>query len=311
MRLLILGGGGAIGSAIARHADDAGLETHVGLRPGAACPRLAAHPRIRRHDIDIADARAVESLLAANAPDCIVMAAFPRGFALQREARRDMLLGMCQNLLAVLEGAHAVGFGGRIVWIGSALAIDRDNGTRPPNFRGTAKAAESLLAAQLAAQLGLALSEVRVFTGYGPFEQAQRLVPSLLRAALSGARVPLAAIPAHRDWIHYEDIARLCLAVASASSPGNGPFHACSGKPADTHRVARLLEEITGMPLVADAPFEGVDRYGDVPRGIPPTPADGIDWAPCFELRAGLEQTWEWARTPAGRTHLLAMAGTA
>ena len=74
--------------------------------------------------------------------DCIVMAAFPRGFALQREARRDMLLGMCQNLLAVLEGAHAVGFGGRIVWIGSALAIDRDNGTRPPNFRGAAKAAE-------------------------------------------------------------------------------------------------------------------------------------------------------------------------
>ena len=306
MRLLILGGGGAIGSAIARHADDAGLETHVGLRPGAACPRLASHPHIRRHDVDVADAGAVESLLAANAPDGIVMAAFPRGFAPQREERRDMLLGMCQHLLAVLEGAHAAGFGGRIVWIGSALAIDRTSGTRSPNFRGTVKAAESLLAAQLAAQLDLALSEVRVFTGYGPFEQAQRLVPSLLRAALSGTRVPLGVRPAHRDWIHYEDIARLCLAVASAPSPQAGPFHACSGKPADTRQVARLLEDITGVPLVAEAPFEGHDHYGDVPRGMPPTRADGIDWAPGIDLREGLARTWEWARTRAGRDHLLA-----
>jgi nucleoside-diphosphate-sugar epimerase len=311
MRLLILGGGGAIGSAIARHADGIGLETHVGLRPGTACSRLASHPRIRRHDVDVANAGAVESLLATNAPDCIVMAAFPRGFAPQRQARQDMLLGMCQNLLAVLEGAHAAGFGGRIVWIGSALAIDRTSGTRSSNFRGAVKAAESLLTAQLAAQLGLALSEVRVFTGYGPFEQAQRLVPSLLRAALSGTRVPLAVAPAHRDWIHYEDIARLCLAVASAPSPRGGPLHACSGKPADTHQVARLLEEITGVPLVADAPFEGVDRYGDLPSGTPPTRDDGIDWAPSIGLREGLAQTWEWARTPAGRAHLLATAGAA
>ena len=134
-----------------------------------------------------------------------------------------MLRRACDGVLAVLEGARAAGFGGRIVWIGSALAIDRTGGTRAPHFRGAVKAAESLLAAQLAAQLGLALSEVRVFTGYGPFEQAQRLVPSLLRAALSGTRVPLAATPAHRDWIHYEDIARLCLAVASAPSPHAGP----------------------------------------------------------------------------------------
>jgi len=309
MRLLILGGGGAIGSAIARHADDTGLDTHVGLRPGAGRLCLASHPRIHRHDIDVADAVAVESLVAANAPDCIVMAAFPHGLAPQRQARKDMLLGMCRNLLAVLEGAHAAGFGGRIVWIGSALAIDRTGGTRSPHFRGAVKAAESLLAAQLAAQLGLALSEVRVFTGYGPFEQPQRLVPSLLRAALSGTRVPLVATPAHRDWIHYEDIARLCLAVASAPSPHAGPFHACTGKPADTHEIARLLGEITGMPLVADAPFEGHDHYGDVPRGMPPTRADGIDWAPGIDLREGLARTWEWARTRAGREHLFAMAG--
>jgi nucleoside-diphosphate-sugar epimerase len=311
MRLLILGGGGAIGSAIARHADDRALETHVGLRPGAGCPRLASHPRIRRHDVDVADAGAVEALLAGNAPDCIVMAAFPGGIAPRREDRRGMLRGACDGVLAVLEGAHAAGFGGRIVWIGSALAINRTGGTRLPNFRGAVKAAESLLAAQLAAQLGLALSEVRVFTGYGPFEQAQRLVPSLLRAALSGTRVPLAVSPAQRDWIHYEDIARLCLAVASAPSPHAGPFHACTGKPADTHEIARLLEEITGMPLVADAPFEGHDHYGDVPRGMPPTRADGIDWAPGIDLREGLARTWEWACTPAGRAHLFAMAGAA
>ena len=305
MRILILGGGGAIGSAIARHADGSGLETHVGLRPGADSPRLATHPRIRRHGIDVTDAGAVESLLAATAPDCVVMAAFPAGFAPRREDRRGMLLGMCQGLLALLEGAYATGFGGRIVWIGSSLAIDRTSGMRAPNFRGAAKAAESLLARQLAAQLGLSLSEVRVFTGYGPFEQAQRLVPTLLRAALSGARVPLAAIPGRRDWIHYEDIARLCLAVASASPSHAGTHDACSGAIHDTHQVARLLEDITGLPLVADTPYHGVDRYGEVPMATPRARIDGVDWSPGLDLREGLARTWDWARTPEGRGHLL------
>lgn len=144
-----------------------------------------------------------------------------------------------------------------------------------------------------------------MFTGYGPFEQARRLVPALLRAALSGTRVPLAPVPGRRDWIHYEDIARLCLAVAKAAAPRAVPFHACSGQPADTHEVARLLEGITGAALVADAPFDGIDHYGELPRGTPPSRADGIDWAPRIGLRDGLARTWDWARTPAGRAHLL------
>jgi nucleoside-diphosphate-sugar epimerase len=305
MRLLILGGGGAIGSAIARHADASGIETHVGLRPGAACPRLHAHPRIHRHAVDVADAGAVETLLASTAPDCIAMAAFPGGLATQRQARHELLLGMCQGLLAVLEGAHARGFGGRIVWIGSALANDRASGTRPPNFRGAVKAAESLLAAQLAAQLDLALAEVRVFTGYGPFEQPQRLVPSLLRAALAGTRVPLAVVPGRRDWIHYQDIARLCLAVASTPSPAAGPYAACSGTVHDTHQVARLLEQITGLPLVADAPYPGIDHYGEVAACAP---AVDFDWTPAIDLGEGLARTWDWARSAAGRAYLLAGA---
>lgn len=311
VRILILGGGGAIGSAIARHADASGLETHVGLRHGADCPRLASHPGIRRHRVDVADAGAVESLLARTAPDCVVMAAFPGGWASGREARLEMLQGMCHGLLALLEGAHAIGFGGRIVWIGSALQIDRAGGTRSPNFRGAVKAAESLLARQLAAQLGLALSEVRVFTGYGPFEQPQRLVPSLLRAALSGTRVPLAAIPGRRDWIHYEDIARLCLAVAAASQPDAGSCDACSGAVHDTHEVARLLEDIAGLPLVADTPYPHVDHYGEVPAGVPLSRIDGVDWKPRIDLREGLARTWDWARTSAGRAHLLGAGAAA
>ena len=313
MRVLIIGGNGAIGSAIARCVHAEGVETHAGLRDARRAERLSAHPGIAVHDVDATDAESVQRTLVRLRPDWVVMAALPQaGHAMHRQSRQVLLSGMCSGLLGVLEGAHAAGFRGRMTWIGSAMCYGAGRGPRdvgapmrPQSFRGAVKAAESLLAAQLAAQLDIALTEIRVFTGYGPYEQRERLVASLLRAALSGERVRLERIPGRRDWIHYDDIARACL--ASAVAPGaRGVFNACSGRLHDTREVATLLETIVGKPLVADEPYEQGDRYGDVEPGIVPDARDGLAWQPKVSLSEGLQRCWDWARSRDGRDYLLA-----
>jgi nucleoside-diphosphate-sugar epimerase len=309
---LIIGGSGAIGSAIARHADAAGIETHVGVRAACDPDRLSQHPHIARHRLDVTDPSSVERLLRTLRPDWVVMAAFPRaGHAPDPESRRTLLLGMCDGLLGLLEGAQAAGFQEPMTWIGSAMVygggpvpLRTDAALRPRTFRGAVKAAESLLAAQLAAQFGIALTRIRVFTGYGPYEQRERFISTLLRAGLTDGRVRIAQRPGQRDWIHYDDIARACLAVATRRQPGL--FNACTGHLYDTRSVASLLEGIVGKPLLAQDPYPQEDPYGDIAPGVVSDPLDGLDWAPRISLAEGLQCSWDWARSTQGRAYLLA-----
>ncbi len=313
MRALIVGGSGAIGSAVARHCGEIGVETHVTVRKTSSTARLAPCPEVRRHVLDLAEPDRVADLIGSVQPDWILMSAFSSPTrTTDAAARRSLLLGMSHGLLGLLEGLRTAGFKGSLTWIGSALCYGKGDGIRrcedplrPSTFRGAVKSAESLLAAQMTADCGIALTELRVFTGYGPFEQRDRLIPRLLRAGLLGERVPLAVKPATRDWVHYGDIATACLASASATGERRRVFNVCSGRVHDTHQVAGLLERIVGKPLIDSAPYEVEDHYGDALPGEPPTSADGLDWSPTLDLQSGLEQCWRWGCSAEGRRYLL------
>jgi nucleoside-diphosphate-sugar epimerase len=226
--------------------------------------------------------------------------------------RRRLLTGMGNHLLAVTEAITASGFGGSLAWFGSAMAYGPadavarvDEAARPATFRGAVKAAESLLVARLAVDLGVALTELRVFSAYGPFQQRDRLVSRLLHAGLTGERVPLAATAYRRDWIHCDDIAAACVAAALAPSSTPRIVNVCTGRTHDTHQVAHALERIAGRPLVAEHRPEMTDHYGHARVGELPSAASGIEWTPRFDLEAGLAQCWDWARTAAGHDYLL------
>lgn len=311
MRVMVVGGGGAIGSAIVRHLRSCGIETHAVVRRATAPSRLAsAHGAIIHHG-DRADARSMRAIIAGCRPDLIVDAAFPSGQPLGDECRREFLHGMTDGLLGLFAALRDADFAGRLVLLGSAMSYGRSGGPRrtsdvlrPQTFRGAAKAAESALAAQLASESGIALTELRIFTGYGPYEQRERLVSQLLRAALGGPLVRLTVEPFLRDWVFYDDIARACLASCSSPSRAPGVFNVCSGTLTTTHEVARTLERIVGRPLVGSEPFDRGDRYGDVEPGVLPEAAGGLDWAPEVTLSQGLERCWAWATSPEGTAFL-------
>jgi len=320
MRALIIGGAGAIGAAVARHAVDAGIETHVGIRPSSNPERLLPHPRVHRHALDAGDGESLARVLRAVRPDWVLMAAMTAGHPVDAAQRRTQLLASCTQALALMEAAHATAFAGTMTWLGSFMCYGQgDGGTvrrvdaalRPTTFRGAAKAAESIVVAQLAGQFGIPVTELRVSTAYGPWEQRERLVPSLMRAALQRQRVPVATTSAHRDWIHYEDIARAC--IASAARDPDGAMHrvvnGCRGRMHQARDVAMLASEITGVPLIDTAPFTGENHYGEATTGE--LPGDRFGWTPRIDLEAGLEDCWRWANTAAGRAYLLQPAGAA
>jgi nucleoside-diphosphate-sugar epimerase len=309
MSIMILGAGGAVGAAITRYAAANGFDTDGVLR--ATTSRWTSPTKATLHSCDVRDARALRQLVERQRPDLIVNAAFPSGQPTDDAGRERLLSGMMAGVLGVIHALRDARYTGRLVLLGSAMCYGDGDGPRrasdplrPQSFRGAIKASESVLMTQLAREHELRFTELRIFTGYGPFEQRERFVAQLVRAGLTRGRVRLTARPFERDWIHYDDIARACLSLLD-SDPRSGVVNLCSGELTSTHAVAAMMERIVGDELVDPTPYERGDRYGDARPGLLPDPREGFSWLPAMSLQQGLEETWAWARSRAGSAYLL------
>ena len=317
MRLLVLGAAGVVGSAVVREALQHGHEVHVLVRSETDTARLVqCENAVTWHRHDLEDVVSLASLIDRHAPHAIVQAAFPAGHPRTPDARYQIMQRALRSSLNVVEALRSVAFEGAVVYLGSAMAygstgVPHHPSARlePSSFRGAVKAAESLLFSQFAHEARCALTELRLFTVYGPWEQRERLLPRLFVAALTKERVPLTREPHQRDWVYVDDVARACLQACERPEGGAAIYNVCSGQLHHTHEVARLLERITGRELIADELFEHADEYRDpFPLGVLPRREDGFEWHPAFDLDAGLRAYWQWAQGGTGQRYLLATA---
>lgn len=310
-RVLVLGAGGALGAATVHRALGEGWHVDASLRPGSSIPRASLLDGARLHRCDLRAAGALTALLAETEPEHVVMAAMEGRHPSDMIARQQQLQDVLAMQLALATALRTVGFRGVWVNLGSYSVYGGDRGVRcapdaaiaPCVFRGAVKAAESVLARQLATESGLRLVELRVFCAWGRWMAHDRLLTQLLRAALGGPSVRLAPTPLLRDWVHHDDIGGACLQATGLPA---GPMHVynlCSGDLTDIRRLAAELGELSGRVLVADRAWPGEDTMRP-PAGLPPTAADGFDWQPRVGFARGLRDLWQWATSSEGRAYL-------
>jgi nucleoside-diphosphate-sugar epimerase len=234
------------------------------------------------------------------------------GHAHTPEERSQMMQRGLGCSLSVITAIRSAGFRGAVVYLGGATSygatgIPHHPSARlePSNFRGVVKAAESLMFRQFARETGSAVTELRLFSVYGPWEQRGRLLPKLFAAALTGERVKLTPRPYKRDWVYVEDVAQACLQACARTTEEPAVFNVCSGRLHDTHELAQTAERITGRDLISLEPFAGNDAYADpYPLGVLPTAQEGFEWRPEHDMEAALQEYWAWARSDAGRRYL-------
>ena len=320
MRLLVLGAGGVIGSAVARGSVRHGHDVHGLLRPGTRAERLVAcNETITCHRHDLEDVAALTALIERVEPQAIVHAAFPAGHARSHETRLQMLQHGLTGSLSLLEALSRAGSRANVVYLGSAISYGAtgiphhpSHRLQPGAFRGVVKAAESLMIGQYGWENGASITELRLFSVYGPWEQREKLVPRLLAAALGGGRVPLSSEPRLRDWVYLDDVVAACLRACERTAPGMVIFNVCSGRLYSNHDVARAVESISGREVIGTSTYPDPDAYGDPqPVGVPPKPEEGLIWRAQHALESGLKAYWAWATSEAGRRYLLHGCGSA
>jgi nucleoside-diphosphate-sugar epimerase len=292
-RVLVTGATGFIGPQVLGPLVDAGHEVHALTRRGGQS--LAG---VTWHTCDLLDGCQVVGDVGA---DVLVHLAWG--------TERGSLWSSPDNVrwveasLALLRSFVTAG-GRRAVMAGSCAEYDwarhretypEDSPLRPGTLYGAAKHGLHTVAAALAEASGVSLVWARLFFLYGPREDPERFVASIVRSLLAGERAPMTLGIQRRDYMHVADVGAALAALVD--SPLSGPLNVASGEGAALMDVARLIAGLTGggerlapgaIPMPADDPSSLVADVGRL--------HGELGFRARFTLDTGLEDTVSWWR---------------
>jgi UDP-glucose 4-epimerase len=289
VRILIVGGGGFVGSVVVARLVGAGHEVTVcdNLSTGNA---WAIEPAIPFVPVDLADRAALRRVLA-DGYDAVVDAvgqASPWSSLDPLGCFRVAVNGSLNLLEAMAD--HGVR---RLVYSSSAA--------------GQSAVEEAVRVATIAGTLGaVGLRLFNVAGAHGPLGEwhhpETHLVPLVLQAAAGvrptvrvfGTDYDTADGTAVRDFVHIDDVASAyLLALEASAEPGHAVYDIGTGTGSSVRTVIRTAEAVTGRPIRSiDAPR----RPGDLPVVVA-----GVDrarhelgWIPVHDLARAVADAWAW-----------------
>jgi len=300
MIIAVTGGSGFIGSHVVSMALRDG-QTVRALYRKVTPPNFPVNPRLIWIRGDIASATAWDELLTgcdalihlgasgvANLNDAfdavhtnLPAHAYLLQAAARHEVRRLVLAGSCFE------------YGRTGERIGERGLLESDP-LDPVNAYAAAKAAATLLCGPLARDMGLQCFILRPFHIYGPGEMPTRLIPSVIRAALSGNQIRTTDGLQIRDLVHVDDVAEAFLRSTTVgwAQPELGTciLNLSSGRPTPLRSVIELLVRTCGRdPALIE--FGAVDhRPHEMWRlvGDASAAASVLGWRSTINLEVGL-----------------------
>jgi nucleoside-diphosphate-sugar epimerase len=313
MRILVTGAAGFIGSHVTKRLAQRGHSVCAIVHPEASTERLAdciSHVRLVR--TDLRDARAVNELAREFAPECALHLAWyaaPGEYwtALENLDCVSMTLSLAQSLAQ--NGCR------RFVGVGSCAEYDWDYGflsesstpLKPRTLYGACKNATRMLLEALCVRTSISFAWTRLFYLYGPWEDANRLVPSITLALLRGEVARCTEGKQLRDFLHVDDVASAICAVAASDC--EGAINIGSGEPLSVRTIVELIGKTLGRG--EQIAYGAIQSESDDP---PLLVADvrrlrnEVGWCPMFPLQEALPNTVRWWKenrpfcSPAGPT---------
>lgn len=297
MRVVVTGARGFIGRhLLARlEADTAVTEIHGVHSPaGGALPPTT---RTTWHSLDLTAPSAAASLIAAARPTHLIHAAWITAHNDYWESPANLrwLATSCDLLQAFLAAG-----GTRFVQIGTAAEYDWSHGymaegvtpERPSTLYGVAKKSFHDVLQTAASKAGCSAATGRVFFGYGPFENAGRIIPYACRQLAAGEPAAFSSGSAWRDFLYIDDLADAAIALLRSSL--QGAVNLSSGDPVRLAEIVTRLGEISGRPELVQLGARP-DRAGDPPMLVgDSTRIRSTGWRPAHDLASGLASTYRW-----------------
>lgn len=279
--VLLLGGAGFIGSALARRLEKKKITAHI----------LGRHDAERLENI-LPQCGTVIHLASATTPGS--SASHPN-LELGNLALTLRLLELMQNQ----PETHLIFFssGGTVYGNPDRLPVTEDTPIAPLSNHGAGKASQEAFCQAFRAQ-GHAATILRPSNAYGPGQMPKSgfgLIRTMLECVRVGTPLEIWGDGENiRDFIYIDDIVEACMRLINLPQD-SGTYNLGSGIGYSINQVRSIVEQITGSKLkVSCHPARDIDVRAvvlDINRIC-----QELHWTPKVDLDEGVRRTWECLR---------------
>jgi UDP-glucose 4-epimerase len=282
--VLLLGGTGFIGSALAKRLKQEKTSVHV-----------LGRPDVERLEHVLPQCGTVVHLASATTP----------GSSASQPSLELSNLNLTLRVLERLKqqpDTHLIFFssGGTIYGNAECLPITEDSPIAPLSNHGAGKASQEAFCQAARAQ-GHAITILRPSNAYGSGQGLRSgfgLVRTMLEHARAGTPLEIWGDGENvRDFIYIDDIVEACIRLIRRPQD-SGTYNLGSGTGYSVNQARDIVEEVTGAELkVSRSPTRHIDvrsvvlDIGHIQREL--------DWTPKIVLDEGVRRTWRWLRREA------------
>ncbi len=295
--VLLLGGGGFIGTALARKLTAEGRRVYV-VAPNVP----AAIPSVHFVQGGLDSPELLGKLLPHCGTVIHLASATTPGNSADHPARELENLAPSLRLLEALQShpeCHLIFFssGGTLYGNPLRLPVQEDDPVAPLSYHGAGKAAlEAFFHAFR--QRGHSVTILRPSNAYGPGQVLKSgfgLIRTMLEHARHGTPLEIWGDGENvRDFIYIDDVAEACARFI-ALPEDSCTYNVGSGKGYSIRQVQRIVEQVTGAELkTVYHSARGVD-VREVVLDIARLDSR-LAWRPQTSLEEGVWRTWNWFR---------------
>jgi len=277
--VLLLGGGGFIGSALAARLQQEKAPVYV----------------VGRHD-----AEQLKQLLPQYGTVVHLASSTTPGSSATDPALELDNLALTLRLLDLLQAqpeTHLIFFssGGTLYGNPERLPVTEDSPIAPLSHHGAGKAAQEVFCQSLRAQ-GHAVTILRPSNAYGPGQTLRHgfgLIRTMLERVRLGTPLEIWGDGENvRDFIYIDDVVEPTLRLIRLPQD-SGTYNLGSGVGYTVNQVRGLVEAVCGRQLTTSCrPSRGIDVRGIVLDNS--RLAARLGWNPGVRLTDGIARTWQW-----------------
>jgi UDP-N-acetylglucosamine 4-epimerase len=295
MQISITGGLGFIGSALGSALSDAGHEVHlVDIHDHDPVPGI---DYLQGSVLDRDDCHA-----ACEGMDTVVhCAATHESSAIAKDPLSSIQLNVAGtlNLLRAAIASDVKRFvylsSGKVFGDPETLPSVESDISMPRETYALSKVTGEYYCQRLQAESNIEIVIMRPFSVYGPAQELNSgYVGMILFSLLNGTELRFPGRPDFiRDFVHIDDVTRLCAAAATADLPGFTILNAGSGKPTSLGDLLLLASRVSGVELGSHyrvpAPgtlvrMQACMKYAE----------EVLGYRPRYDLPEGLAETIDW-----------------
>lgn len=299
--IIITGCTGFVGANLAKRLVNDGHNVHLFVRQEYKDWRIKnILPYVQVHRINLLDLELLRNIVAGIRPDWVFHLAAYGAYSWQG----DLSLAVQTNFLGTVNLVEACRSAGFEVFINTGSSSEygfkdhapvETEGVDPNSYYAVTKASATLFCRYTAKRYNLYIPTLRLYSVYGPYEEPNRLIPTIILHGLKDLLPPLVDPEIGRDYVYMRDVEQAYLLLASQSVEMSGEiYNLGTGIQTSLREVVNVARRVFNLSVEP--------QWGTMPKREWDTTIWkannanllGAGWQPEFTFEQGFRLTVDW-----------------